>query len=218
MSATQTSTRIDSRKLMPTTRACATASQASPERQHAADQAQAPRDRAASRRTPPRSSAAPASTQAPPGDDPQRRQRPVEPARAHQDTAHSATQRAPTDSDGRRPAAVQAAPLPGGGADQHQRDGERRAAAMRQNSAGSRMASRTMAVMMRCLSMRGVGLRRPSAARPAARPAAEVWPKRRSRAGVVGDGLVERGLVELGPQLVAEVQLGVGAPARAGSC
>ena len=73
MSATQTSTRTDSRKLMPITRAWATASHASHSTRTPPARRTGLRDASASPATPPRSSHAPASTHSRTGDRPRAR-------------------------------------------------------------------------------------------------------------------------------------------------
>src|SRR6185369_3424480 len=205
MSATQTSTRTDSRKVMPMTRAWATASHAS----HSTRTPPASRTGFAifgHPATPLRSNHAPASTHSPPpmaqSIDSGRASRP-----AYQEAAHNARQAIASDTEppwpspfkrphSQAPAAISASVTAANGIGEGQ------------NNAGNRMASSTIAVMMRCLSIVGA---MESGGAPAGqrhhllRGAAEAPLARR----VIGQRFVERGVIEFGPELVAEEQLGV---------
>ena len=120
---------------------------------------------------------------------------------SHQDSARSSTRRGRgTATRAARP--FSRAPLPGAAAisaSVTQANGHGGG----QNSAGSSKGSSTIAVMMRCFSMR---LRRLLAA---LRACAELLGVCRSgvRGEEGGDRRVERGIVEVGPEAVGEKQL-----------
>jgi hypothetical protein len=150
MSATQTSTSTDIRKLIPVTRAWATASQAT----HSARMPPTTRTARGTRcqpATPPRSKKAPASTQAAPAAiqtmGSGRSSHPM-----YQESAHSARQTSAMamEPDWRKPFSRPHSQAP---AAISTRVTTAKGVGVGQNRAGSKIASRAMAVMTLCLSI-----------------------------------------------------------------